>query len=185
MRSPRPKTDPGRLGARSWHDGQHAPAEERILAVCERELAGLGYECVALEFRGGRPKSRGLVRLYIDQPGGVTVDDCVRASRHLDVVLDVEEVVQGPYTLEVSSPGLDRPLAKIADFVRFAGQLAQLTAREPIDGRRNWTGKLSGVEDGHLLLSVDGRDARIPLDNIKNAHLKYQFEEGSSRSIEA
>ena len=160
-------------------------AEERILAVCERELSGLGYECVALEFRSGRGRLRGLVRLFIDQPGGVKLDDCVRASRHLDVVLDVEDVVPGAYTLEVSSPGLDRPLAKLGDFTRFAGHVAQVQTHEQIDGRKSWTGELRGIDGGDVLLTVDGRPARIPLAGIKRANLKYQFEEGSSRSSEA
>ncbi len=163
--------------------------ETDVLKACEPTLSSLGYDCVHLEYLGPRSGGgRGVLRVYIDWPKsdgaaktGVTVNDCAKASRQLGVVLDVEDVVPGAYTLEVSSPGLDRPLGRLSDFERFAGQDAVIKTTEAIDGRRNWAGALTGVEDGDVLLDVDGEPVRIPCDAIRKANLKYSFEKAEVR----
>ncbi len=146
-----------------------------VIAVCEPLLESLGYECVHLEFRDG------VLRFFIDQPDGITVTDCARASRQLEVVLDVEDSIAGKYTLEVSSPGLDRPLARLSDFARFEGQEATVKTRDPIGSRRRFTGTLEGVEDDAIVMAVDGDTVHIPLAGIKRANLKHAFDalEGS------
>jgi ribosome maturation factor RimP len=137
-----------------------------LQALLEKTLPGLGYELVDLE-RGQRGR---LIRLFIDKPGGVTIDDCVRVSNHLTRLLAVE--LDYDYDrLEVSSPGLDRPLKKAADFVRFAGERAQLKLRVPVEGRRNVSGVLKGVHEGVLEMDVDGMLKTFELANIEKARL--------------
>ncbi|MFT7623956.1 MAG: ribosome maturation factor RimP [Myxococcota bacterium] len=148
-----------------------------VLEACEPVLASLGYECVHVEFRAPRDSGgRGVLRVFIDKEDGVNITDCAKASRQIDVVLDVEDVVPGGYTLEVSSPGIDRPLGRLADFERFAGKLAVVKTREAVEGRRNWTGKVQGVDGDAVVLDVDGASIRIPTGAIKKANLKYEAE---------
>src|SRR5262245_45405780 len=111
---------------------------ESLEQVCERTLASLGYDLVAVDFR--REPSGWVLRVYIDRPDGVniTVDDCAAASRDLSTALDVADPIDRAYSLEVSSPGLDRPLVRERDFVRFVGRRARIRTREPIQGRRNF-----------------------------------------------
>jgi len=133
-------------------------------ALIETTLAGMGYELVALERVG-----RGLLRLYIDKPDGVGIEDCVRVSNQLTRLFAVENV---DYTrLEVSSPGLDRPLVKEADFVRFAGEKVTVKLRLPLDGRKKFVGRLNGVEAGVLSLDVDGGVIDIALADVESARL--------------
>jgi ribosome maturation factor RimP len=130
-----------------------------------------------------RRESIGLVvRVYIDRPGpvataeeSVSVADCERISRELSAVLDVEDLLPQAYTLEVSSPGLDRPLRQEADFARFTGRLAKLVVTEAVDGQTAFTGRLDGVEDGALWLAAHGRRHRIPLALISRARLEVEF----------
>ncbi|HTU01653.1 MAG TPA: ribosome maturation factor RimP, partial [Candidatus Sulfotelmatobacter sp.] len=128
----------------------------RVLAICDALLPGLGLELVDVEFR--REPGGWVLRLFIDRsdaPGRVTHDDCQRVSEELGDHLDVEDLITHPYHLEVSSPGLDRPLTRPADFTRFAGQAARITTREPLEGRRNFRGRLAGVAEGAVLLDLD------------------------------
>ena len=142
---------------------------ETLLKLLEPALEALGYELVELEF----PPH--LLRIYIDREGGVTVDDCEIVSRQVSAVLDVEDPIPGAYTLEVSSPGLDRPLRKQADFIRFAGERAKVELALPKDGRRRFTGTLKGCEAGEVLIEVDGEDHRLPLADIDKARLVPEF----------
>ncbi|HEV2213438.1 MAG TPA: ribosome maturation factor RimP [Gammaproteobacteria bacterium] len=142
---------------------------ETLLKLLEPAIGALGYELVELEF----PPH--LLRIYIDREGGVTVDDCEVVSRQVSAVLDVEDPIPGAYTLEVSSPGLDRPLRKEADFVRFAGERAKVELALPKDGRRRFTGTLKGCEAGEVLIEVDGVDHRLPLADIDKARLVPEF----------
>lgn len=137
-----------------------------LQALFEKTLPGLGYELVDLEV-----SNRGrLLRLFIDKPGGISIDDCVRVSNHLTRLLAVE--LDYDYDrLEVSSPGLDRPLKKAADFARFTGERAQVKLRVPVEGRRNVTGVLKGVRDGFLDMDVDGMLKTFELANIDKARL--------------
>lgn len=142
----------------------------RLQALLEPVVTALGYELVGIEqVTGGR---RGLVRLYIDQPAGVTVDDCERVSRQVSAVLDVEDPIAGGYVLEVSSPGLDRPLYTPAHFARFAGRRARLKLRSPLAGdQRNVTCTLLGADDDNVRVEVEGVEHRIPLVQIARARL--------------
>ncbi|HEX6827720.1 MAG TPA: ribosome maturation factor RimP [Burkholderiales bacterium] len=133
--------------------------------LLEPTLEGLGYEMVDLELSNhGR-----MLRLFIDKQGGVTVDDCAFVSRHLIRLLAVENVNYD--RLEVSSPGLDRPLRKAGDFDRFAGERAKVHTRMPVDGQKNFTGILRGVRDDALELEADGRVLRLALANVDKARL--------------
>lgn len=133
-------------------------------ALIEPTLVGMGYELVAMERIG-----RGLLRLYIDKPEGINLDDCVRVSNQLTRLFIVENVDYD--RLEVSSPGLDRPLVKPADFQRFAGQKAVIKLRLPLEGRKKFTGVLGGLRDGVLSLDVDGGTVAIPLADLESARL--------------
>ena len=126
----------------------------------------MGYELVdAQASNGGR-----LLRLFIDKPGGVTLDDCAEVSRHLTRVLAVEGIDYE--RLEISSPGLDRPLRKEADFARFAGQRAEIRMRTPdASGRRKFAGVLRGVEAGQVSVELEGRVIRLPLGDLDKAKL--------------
>lgn len=133
--------------------------------LLESTVAGLGYELVDVE---RSPHGR-LIRVFIDKLDGVTVDDCVAVSNHLSRLLAVENVDYG--RLEISSPGLDRPLKKTSDFIRFAGESAKLKLRVALQGQRNFVGVLRGVQDGVLRLEVDGKVLDLELDNLEKARL--------------
>ncbi len=133
--------------------------------LLERTLAGLEYELVSLEQSNhGR-----MLRIFIDKPGGVTVDDCARVSNQVTRVFAVEGVDYD--RLEVSSPGLDRPLKRVQDFKRFEGEKAQVRMRVPLNGRRNFVGILRGVDDANLRIEVDGTLLSIDLASIARARL--------------
>ena len=133
--------------------------------LLETTVTGMGYELTGVE----RPARGGLLRVYIDKPGGVNVDDCARVSNHLTRLFAVENVAFE--RLEVSSPGLDRPLRKAADFVRFAGAEADLRLRDPVDDARRIKGILRGCEDGAVLIETTAGLRTIPLDGIDKARL--------------
>ena len=154
---------------------------EHVRQIAERVTASHGLELVEAEFRGGG-KAR-MLRLFIDKPGGVTHEDCANVSREVGTILDVEDAVPGgSYTLEVSSPGLDRKLAKPADYERFAGKRVRVTTREPIAGSRNFDGRLEGLLEGRVALvlvegskqqaaSGEGKRLEIELGNVEKAKL--------------
>lgn len=142
---------------------------ETLLNILEPAVEVLGYELVDLEFQGG------VLRLYIDRKDGITVDDCEKVSHHLSGVLDVEDPIPGGYTLEVSSPGLDRPLRKPADFAHQTGQRARIELTVPQNGRRRFSGVLSGVDQGDVLIEVDGQPFRLPFAQIGKARLIPEF----------
>ena len=141
-----------------------------LQTLVESTVQGLGYELVDFELsQRGR-----MLRVFLDKPGGVTIDDCAQVSNHLSRLLAVE--MDYDYDrLEVSSPGLDRPLKKESDFVRFAGQKVQLKLRIPLEGRKNFIGMLQGIEAGEVQLDVDGVKTSIPLGNVEKARLVPQF----------
>ena len=136
--------------------------------LVETTLTGLGYELVDLEVTG-----RGLTRVLMDKPAGITVEDCVLVSNQLTRLFMVEGVTFE--RLEISSPGLDRPIKKEADFVRFLGQKAQIKLRMPLAGRKNFVGILGSMENGTLQLDVDGKQVEIELSNIDKARLVPVF----------
>lgn len=136
-----------------------------LSARLEPVLAGLGYELVLLERAG-----RGLVRIFIDKPGGITIDDCVAVSNHLTHLFTVENIDYD--RLEVSSPGLDRPLVKPQDYTRFAGEEVTLKLRVPVENRRRLVGMLVGLENDAVKLIVNGAELSIDLRNVEGARLK-------------
>jgi ribosome maturation factor RimP len=135
-------------------------------------VEGLGYELVGIQKSMGKHQS--LLRVYIDTPGGVTVDDCERVSRQVSAVLDVEDVVPGQYVLEVSSPGLDRPLFTPEHYERFAGCDIKLTLEQLFDGRRRLQGQLLGFEGEDVVLTEEDKTYRIPYSVIGSARLVPQ-----------
>jgi len=151
-----------------------AETVERVRALAEPILTDRGLELVEVEFQR---ETRGwILRLYIDRSGGVTLDDCQKVSQELGDHLDVADVIDHPYDLEVSSAGLDRPLTRDADFVRFAGKAARIVTRDPIQGQRNFRGRLAGLADGAVLLDLaDGRQVRIPRGLIAKARLEIEL----------
>ncbi|OGA40834.1 MAG: ribosome maturation factor RimP [Betaproteobacteria bacterium RIFCSPLOWO2_12_FULL_62_13] len=140
-----------------------------LQALLETTLAGLGYELVNLE-RSGKGR---LLRVFIDKPNGVNVDDCAAVSQHLSRVLAVENVAYD--RLEVSSPGLDRLLKKERDFVRFAGHKARIKLRIPVDGQRNFVGVLRETRAGKVQIEIDGKLLSLDLDNLEKARLVPAF----------
>jgi ribosome maturation factor RimP len=141
----------------------------------ESTLSGMGYELVELE-RSGKGK---LLRVYIDKAGGVNVDDCAAVSNHLSRVFAVEGISYD--RLEVSSPGLDRPLRQEKDFVRYAGHKARIKLRVPMGGQRNFVGVLRETRDGKVELEVDGKTVSLELANLDRARLVPAFDRVESR----
>ena len=146
-----------------------AQSTTNLAQLIEPVVNALGYELVAIEYRRGTRSS--LLRLYIDSPGGVGLEDCTRVSHQVSGVLDVEEPIAGQYTLEVSSPGLDRLLVKPQDFQRFAGQLVKVRLHGLLEGRRKIVGVLKGVEQDLVVVEEEGKEWRLALHDIDQARL--------------
>lgn len=149
--------------------------------LLEKTLHGMGYELVDAEFA-----ARGLLRVLIDKPekaGGIDVEDCVTVSRQLSRVLEVEQVEYN--RLEVSSPGLDRPLKKAADFERFTGKMARISLRVPVSGRqRNYRGQILGLTNQQVRLLTEAGEVGMDLENIAKARLEPEFGSGRKRRID-
>jgi ribosome maturation factor RimP len=141
-----------------------------VAELIEQAVSGLGYELVDVETS---PRGR-LLRIFIDAEQGIMVDDCVAVSNHLTRLFIVENVDYD--RLEVSSPGLDRPLKKAADFIRFTGQEAQLRLRIPLNNQRSFSGRLAGVSDGRLTMEIKGVAHEFELSQIERARLVPDFE---------
>ena len=139
-----------------------------VVKLVETTVVGLGYELVDFERSG-----RGMLRVFIDKPDGISVEDCQTVSNQLTRLFLVENVDYD--RLEVSSPGLDRPLKKEADFVRFAGEKVQLKLRMPLAGRKNFVGVIGAVDSGVLKLDVEGSQVEIDLSNLDKARLVPTF----------
>ena len=150
--------------------------EKRLTALVEPVIAQDGYELVAVELGGGG--GRQTLRVFIDRPGGITVDHCSDVSRTIDALLEVEDPIAGAYELEVSSPGLDRPLVKPADFERFKGKRARVKTYAPLaeyGPRKVFDGKLAGYADGKVEVEVDGAVMKVPHQSIAKAHLVFEL----------
>jgi len=141
-----------------------------------------GCELVDLEYQ--REGQGWVLRLFIDQPGGITLDTCAEVSREISVLLEVEDPIETAYNLEVSSPGLDRPLTKVSDYERFSGRLVKIRSRVPVDvdgkgrGRKTFVGTLSGLCDGKVIVELkekNGFRVELPLENIEKANLEIEF----------
>lgn len=154
---------------------------EKVRAIAERVASGYGLEIFDVQFRREAPGM--VLRVRIDRPGpasteadSVSVHDCANVSRELSALFDVEDVVPTAYTLEVSSPGLDRPLRRRDDYRRFTGRLAKVVMRAQVDGQGFFRGRLAGVEGHDVLIDADdGRTHRVPLDAITRANLEVEF----------
>lgn len=149
--------------------------ETRVQAIAESVAIDHGLELVHAEVVG--PQNKPIVRVYIDKPNGVTHEDCAEVSLHMGTILDVEDFIHSSYTLEVSSPGLDRGLYKRADYERFAGSLAKMKTLRPIGGQRNFRGRLLGIEGEEVVFEdkTSGR-IKIPLELVAKANIETDFE---------
>lgn len=146
-----------------------AAIDRRLAAIVEPTIRGLGFELVRLRLMGGR---RAVLQIMAERPdGGIEVDDCARISRAVSAVLDVEDPIAGEYVLEVSSPGIDRPLTRLKDFETWEGYEAKLETAEAIDGRRRFKGVLQGVEDGEVLVAIAEGTIGLKFDMLADAKL--------------
>jgi ribosome maturation factor RimP len=149
-------------------------SDAKLTRLLQPLVEDLGYEFVGLEHRSN-PKNAALL-IYIDQPAGITVDDCERVSREVAALLDVEDPIPGHYSLEVSSPGLDRPLFSLEQFERFRGEQVQLSLYAPLDGRRKFKGRILGVDNGKVRLDQDGTEVELEMGNIAKARLVPDYD---------
>jgi ribosome maturation factor RimP len=151
--------------------------EATVIAVQQSIASLLAAEGISLvDLRWGRRGKRWVLTLVIDKEGGVTLDDCAHISRQVGGRLEVDNVIDHAYTLEVSSPGLDRPLRTIADYHRFQGHLVKIITLTPVQGRSTIVGRLQGVEGSHVLVEAPRLGAvSIPLAHIKQARLEVEF----------
>ncbi|ADJ27909.1 ribosome maturation factor RimP [Nitrosococcus watsonii] len=148
--------------------------DKRISKLVGPVVAALGYELVGVERLSSVGKGV-LLRIYIDAPSGVTVNDCERTSHQISALLDVEEPMASAYTLEISSPGLDRPLFTEEHFKRFTGVEASITLSEPLNGRREFKGLLQGIRGDRVVILVAGEEFELPLEGIKKARLIPEY----------
>jgi len=146
----------------------------KIEEIVQRVAASDGIEVVEVEFKGSGGNQ--LLRISIDKPQGVSHADCEMISHDVGTILDVEDIVPGHYTLEVSSPGVERKLLKPTDYIRFQGKKAKITLRQPVENQRHWEGKLAGLEESTVSLEVGAdRVLRFPLSQVERANLKFEW----------
>lgn len=148
-------------------------APEHLLELIEPVVEGLGYECVGVEYNS-HPK-HGFLRIFIDAEQGVGMEDCTKVSHQVSGVLDVEDPISGEYNLEVSSPGMDRPLFKLKQFEQFIGHTVQVNLFKPVAGRRKVTGLIEKVEDGDVYLQQDGQVYKVPFQAMSKARLEPDY----------
>jgi ribosome maturation factor RimP len=146
----------------------------QVIEVVEPLLQDLGFELVDVE--NAVNQGRWILRLYMDREGGVTLDDCARVSTELGNLLDVKNLIEHEYILEVSSPGLNRPLRKEKDFSKVIGQRIKVKMSTFREGRQNYTGCLLAFSEGMLHLEVDGKEMLLPWSEMEKAHLIYEFD---------
>lgn len=145
----------------------------QLEALIKPVIESLGLELWGIEFQSAGKRST--LRIYIDGPEGVTVDDCARVSHQVSGVLDVEDPITEQYLLEVSSPGMDRPLYTLSQYQTYVGHILEVRLRVPFEGRRRFKGVLNGVEGDEILLVVDDNEYMLPIDYIDRARLVPQF----------
>lgn len=154
----------------------------RLTDLLDKEASAHGFELVLLEVSG--PPKNQTVRVFLDHEGGITIDQIAISGRWIREALDALPEFAGGYNLEVSSPGVDRPLVKITDFERFSGSEARISLTSELDGRKNFTGLLLGIEDDMVLLDVDGDTVHIPYGTIKRANLQARLDFAKERTSE-
>ena len=147
----------------------------KVQEIAERVGASEGLEIVEVQLLGGGGAR--VLRIFIDKPEGVSHADCEMISHNVGTILDVEDVIPGAhYTLEVSSPGVERKLTKPRDFERFVGQKVKVALREPVENQRHWMGKLTSFSEGILTLEPSpGRSVQVPFDQVEKANLKFEW----------
>jgi len=146
----------------------------KIEAIAERVAQPAGIEVVEVELKGGGQNR--FLRISIDRPEGVTHADCELISHEVGTILDVEDIVPGHYTLEVSSPGVERKLIKLTDFERFTGKKIKTVLKDPIENSRTWEGTLASCADGLITLEVnEGKKIQFPFDRVEEANLKFEW----------
>jgi ribosome maturation factor RimP len=145
-------------------------AAQEVERIITPSLEAMGYSLVRVKYIGS---SQPVLQIMAERTadGSMTVDDCAEVSRAVSALLDVEDPISGPYSLEVSSPGLDRPLVRLEDFDRFAGFEAKVELKAPLDGRKRFRGRLQGVADGNVRMEYEGDDLSLPFDSIGAAKL--------------
>lgn len=153
--------------------------EDKIEAMIKPSIDALGFDLWGLEYLPAGNHS--ILRIYIDKPEGITVDDCAEASYQISAVLEVEDPISNAYRLEVSSPGLDRQLFKPEQYREYQNEVLQIRTSEPVLGRRKFKGPITEVLDDGVVLDVDGEEYEIPFDTIEKANVVPQFEKGSKR----
>lgn len=149
-----------------------AGKQELLTELLEPVIESMGFELWGLEFHSNGKNQ--MLRIYIDSENGIGIDDCSGVSRQCAAILDVEDPIQTEYQLEVSSPGMDRPLYKLDQFARYVGHKIKLQLRFPYEGQRRYTGTLTGVENEDLVLAVDDHEYLFPVDGIEKSSLIWQ-----------
>ncbi len=144
-----------------------------LWSLFEPVVSGMGYELIEIE-HFPNPK-HGVLRLYIDAQAGVTIEDCSSVSRQISALIDVEDPVRGQFTLEVSSPGVDRPLKRLKDFQRFIGEMVKIKTSMPLEGQRNFKGRLLGADDLSVVIETETEELTLPMAAIDKARLVPQF----------
>jgi ribosome maturation factor RimP len=147
---------------------------DRVSVIADPILSNEGMELVEIEYR--RESKGWVLRLYIDKEGGVTLDDCTRISQEVGRSLDVEDFISTPYTLEVSSPGLARPLKKEKDFMKYRNHMIKVKTIDPIENRRQFKGKLLGITENRIEIAMDGGVFQILLSNVAKANLEIDWD---------
>lgn len=148
--------------------------EQKLTDMLNAPVEALGFELIGVEFvRAGKHST---LRVYIDHPDGISVDHCAEVSHQVSAVLDVEDPISTEYNLEVSSPGMDRPLFKTSHYVDCVGEVVSVRLRMPMNERRNFKGKVLSVEDGNLTLNVDGQTFVLAIANIEKGNLVPSFD---------
>jgi ribosome maturation factor RimP len=156
-------------------DRNREAVTEKVREITERVATEAGLEVVDVQLLGGGQAR--VLRIYIDKPEGVTHADCEYITQHVGTILDVEDVIPGSrYTLEVSSPGVERKLTKPREFERFTGQKVKITLREPVENQRHWMGVLTSFTEGMITLEPSpGRSVKFPLEQVERANLKFEW----------
>jgi ribosome maturation factor RimP len=158
---------------RMWKQVVLDTLEKKLMTMFEPVIESMGYELIAVEIAGGGGNA--IMRVYIDSPDGITVDDCADVSYQVSGLLDVEDPLRGKYTLEVSSPGLDRPLVTLEHFRQFIGERMKIRCTEPVLGRKRFTGTLDAIEGETLVVAVDNEMYEIPLHIVEKANLVIEL----------
>lgn len=148
---------------------------KQVSELIEPILSEMRFELIDVEYLSDR--GRWVLRIYIDKDGGVTLDDCAMVSRELGDLIDIKNFIEHQYVLEVSSPGLDRPLKKEADFIRVIGKKVKVKTRLPLDGRRSFTGRLKDYRSQELIIESEGGLITLAWSDIEKANLVYEFDD--------